>query len=280
MARHESLGTDPDYLRDVQYKDPANLDARITLHAKHSWSAEPWYPWLAARIEWPPRADVLEVGCGSGRLWVNIVSLLPSIRLTLTDLSEGMVAAARRAVSSLSGVELVGARTCDAQDLPFADRTFDVAVANHMLYHVPDPGRAAAELARVLRPTGVLLAATNGPRHLDAVSDLQRQVFGSSPSAFVGRRFGKDNGADVLGTAFGHVRWHQHESELVCTDPEDVYAFIASTSLAQAFPERMATLRDVVDARFEAGGGALRAATDSGCFVASKPCTHGTTRGA
>ena len=34
--RRESLGTDPDYLRDHQYKDPSNLNARIALHAKYS----------------------------------------------------------------------------------------------------------------------------------------------------------------------------------------------------------------------------------------------------
>jgi SAM-dependent methyltransferase len=121
VARCEALGIDAAYLREHQYKDPTNLNARIALHVKYSRADEPWYRWLAARIGWPEGAEVLEVGCGSGALWVNIAPLLPHLRLTLTDLSDGMVAAAAEAVASLPGLELAEARTCDAQRLPFAD---------------------------------------------------------------------------------------------------------------------------------------------------------------
>jgi SAM-dependent methyltransferase len=272
MARPQSLGSDPQYLRETQYKDPTNLQARIALHAKYSKAEEPWYPWLAARIDWPENGDVLEIGCGSGLLWVNIATLLPTLRLTLTDLSPGMVDAASQAVAPLGGIELAEVRTCDAQELPFADRSFDVVVANHMLYHVPDPARAAAEFARVLRPGGALLAATNGDGHLDVISELQREAFGSSTREFVRRRFGKSNGAAVLRPAFGSVRWHEHPSTMVCTDPEDVYTYVVSTSLAQESPpERLEVLRDAIDSRFRAGGGVLRAKTEAGCFVAGDP---------
>jgi len=49
----------------------------------------------------------------------------------------------------------------DAQWLPFADASFDCILAMHMLYHVPDRDLAIAEMRRVLRPGGVLLALTN-----------------------------------------------------------------------------------------------------------------------
>ena len=67
VTRRRELGTDPDYLRQRQYRDPSNLNARIALHAKYSRADEPWYPWLAGLVEWPADGDVLEVGCGSGR---------------------------------------------------------------------------------------------------------------------------------------------------------------------------------------------------------------------
>ena len=51
----------------------------------------------------------------------------------------------------------------NAQSLPFADDSFDVVVANHMLYHVPDPSQAVAELRRVLRDDGVLVAEHERP---------------------------------------------------------------------------------------------------------------------
>jgi SAM-dependent methyltransferase len=272
MSRLGGLGSDPEYLRQTQYRDPTNLHARISFHAKYGQSAEPWYPWLAARIDWPPQAEVVEIGCGSGLLWANIAALLPPIRITLTDLSEGMVAAATQAVSRLPGLELAEARTCDAEHLPFADASFDVAVANHMLYHVPDPAAAVAELARVLRPGGVLLAATNGSNHLHAISEIRAEVFGSSGPGPVVRRFGKANGADILRRSFGSVRWDDHPGMIECDDPADVYAFMTSTPFAQEAPaEKRVTLRAAIDARFASGGGVLRTPTESGCFVARDP---------
>jgi SAM-dependent methyltransferase len=268
----DTFDTDPLYLRDAQYAGPSNLHARASLMATYGRADEPWYPWLASRVVWPAGGDVLDVGCGYGALWTNIAALVSPISLTVTDLSEGMVHAAADAVEALPAIKLAEARVCDAQALPFADASFDVAVANHMLYHVPDRGRAVAELARVLRPDGVLLAATNGPGHLGAVSELQVEVYGSSPREFIGRRFGKLSGGEILRAAFAEVEWHDHPGVLECDDPEAVVAFVASTSIAQeAPPEKLDELRRAVVARFDAEGGVLRTRIESGCFVASEP---------
>ena len=61
MTSREGFGTDADYLRDKQYKDATNLNARIALHARFARADEPWYPWLAARVDWPDGGEVLEV---------------------------------------------------------------------------------------------------------------------------------------------------------------------------------------------------------------------------
>ena len=66
---------------------------------------------------------------------------------------------------------------------PFDDGAFDVVIANHMLYHVPAPQRAVAEFARVLRPDGLLMAATNGPRHLRQLWEVRALVFGGPPTS-------------------------------------------------------------------------------------------------
>jgi SAM-dependent methyltransferase len=270
MTYREALGTDREYLRERQYKDPENLSARMALHAKYSRADVPWYAWLVGQVDWPEGGQVLEVGCGSGALWVNVASLVPHLRLTLTDLSEGMVAAATAAVAPLAAFELADARTCDAQDLPFDDATFDVVVANHMLYHVPDPSLAAAAFARVLRPGGVLLAATNGPRHLRDIADVSRAALGWSSLDSVDRRFGLSTGEAILRTAFGSVTRHHHDSTLVCTDPEDVIAFIASSPAGQhASPEQRVALREAVRSRFAAEGGQMAVTTEAGCFVAT-----------
>jgi|HubBroStandDraft_6_1064221.scaffolds.fasta_scaffold02097_17 SAM-dependent methyltransferase len=272
MTSREGFGTDADYLRDKQYKDATNLNARIALHARFAQADEPWYPWLAGRVNWPEGGEVLEVGCGPGLLWTSIAPLLPHLRLTLTDLSEGMLDAARSVVDAIESIELVATRACDAQDLPFPDSSFDVLVANHMLYHVPEPARAAAEFARVLRPDGVLLAATNGPNHLDVIADIARQVFGWSSLDFVDRRFGRSNGGAILETAFGDVVWHDHPGRLVCDDPAAVVAYIQSSSAGlEADASQLAVLTQEVHNRFQSAGGVVTMTTDAGCFVAQRP---------
>jgi SAM-dependent methyltransferase len=272
MTGREGFGTDADYLRERQYKDPTNLNARIALHARFARADEPWYPWLAGRVHWPADGEVLEVGCGPGLLWTSIAALLPHFRLTLTDLSEGMLATARDAVERIGSIDVVSAEVCDAQDLPFPDDAFDVVVANHMLYHVPEPARAAAEFARVLRPDGLLLAATNGPDHLDVIADISRRVFGWSSLDFVDRRFGRSNGGSILRTAFEAVAWHHHPARLVCDDPDAVVAYIQSSSAGQeADDSQLAALTEQVHDRFRTAGGVVTMTTDAGCFVAQRP---------
>lgn len=268
----ENLGIDADYLRDKQYKDATNLNARIALHARFAQADDPWYPWLAGRVDWPEDGEVLEAGCGPGLLWSSIAPLLPRLRLTLTDLSQGMLDEAHRVVEPIDSLDLVATQACDAQDLPFPDSSFDVVVANHMLYHVPDPIRAAREFARVLRQDGTLLAATNGPDHLGVVADISRQVFGWSSLDFVDRRFGRSSGGHILGTAFDDVVWHAHPGRLVCDEPDAVIAFIRSSSPAQeAGDSQLRALTEAVHDRFETAGGVVTMTTDAGCFVARRP---------
>jgi SAM-dependent methyltransferase len=266
------LSTDQQYLRESQYKDPSNLNVRIALHAKYSRSDEPWFPWLAARVDWPEGADVLEAGCGSGNLWANIGPLLPHIRLTLTDLSEGMVEAAHQIVAPLENVELADALACDVQDLPFDDDAFDVVVANHMLYHVPDADRATAEFGRVLRPGGVLLAATNGPDHLLELREMSRDAIGWSGLDYTDDRFGRSTGEAILRREFDDVEWQDHPTTMVVTDPDDIVAFILSSAAGDvATPQQRARLPQVVRARFDEEGGAVHMTSEAGCFVARGP---------
>ena len=162
------------------------------------------------------------------------------------------------------------ARACDAVDLPFQDDTFDMVVANHMLYHVPDPRLAASSFARVLRPGGILLAATNGPTHLRALADLSREALGWSSLDTLDARFGRSTGEAILRTAFGSVTWRPHPSTMVCTDPSDVIAYLASTPAGQdASPGQNEALREAVESRFSAEGGVMTVTTEAGCFVAN-----------
>ena len=82
------------------YKDASRLDARIQLHAKYSTNTQGLHSWVFEHLRLPPTCQVLEVGCGSGQLWlVNHHRLPTGWHVTLSDLSAGMLATAHRQLS-------------------------------------------------------------------------------------------------------------------------------------------------------------------------------------
>jgi ubiquinone/menaquinone biosynthesis C-methylase UbiE len=100
--------------------------------------------------------DVLEVGCGTGLLLRRMAAFARSARGV--DLSPGMLAQARA-----RGLDVVEA---SATDLPLPDASFDVVCSFKVLAHVRDVRRALAEMARVTRPGGVVLAELYNPYSL------------------------------------------------------------------------------------------------------------------
>ena len=151
-----------------QYRTDANLNARIDLHRRFTANSYPWHRWVFDHLAPPAAACVLELGCGPGDLWRENADRIPAgWDNTLTDFSEGMVAAAQRNLAEIGRV--FAFRQADAQDLPFEAAAFDTVIANHMLYHVPDR-RALAEIRRVLKPGGVLRGDKRRAAHAGTVA--------------------------------------------------------------------------------------------------------------
>jgi ubiquinone/menaquinone biosynthesis C-methylase UbiE len=96
--------------------------------------------------------DTLEVAIGTG---LNLPHYPADVRLTGLDLSPEMLALAETAAKRMGrAIEL---KDGDAQDLPFADCSFDTVVCTYGLCSVPDDARAIREMTRVLRPGGRLI---------------------------------------------------------------------------------------------------------------------------
>lgn len=168
-----SRATDQNYLRE-QYQDASKLDARIALHRRFGTGGTDWHRWVFDQFALPPDARVLELGCGTGLLWVRNLDRLPDgWRVTFGDFSPGMVAQARQ---SLADDPRFAFEQFDAQAIPFVGGTFDAVVANHMLYHVPDRQAAYAEVRRVLKPGGWFYAATNGRDHMRQLKELEARL--------------------------------------------------------------------------------------------------------
>ena len=145
----------------AQYETEDNLRARKSAYA-NAEGDDPREFAFEAVAEAAPRR-VLEVGGGEGELAERIRGELGAEVIAI-DQSERMVEIQRS-----KGVD---ARVGDVEELPFADGEFDVVVAAWMLYHVSDLDRALADIARVLKPGGRLVAVTNATDHLQELWDL------------------------------------------------------------------------------------------------------------
>jgi SAM-dependent methyltransferase len=265
--RSAFAGGDQGYLRDVQYGDGTKLDVRTALHQRFSTATAAFPDFEAGLLDWPEAPDVLECGTGTGRFWDNMCAP-KSAALTLTDLSQGMVDAAVERASG-HGFDKVAGQTCDVQELPFGDASFDVVVANHMLYHVPDPDQGVAELARVLRPGGVLLAATNGYGHMDVIKELVAEVFEGHGDELY-EVFGIDTGEQRLRRSFASIAWHAYDNDLVINDPRAVTAYGLSFPPGESATETEAAAFDAaVNKRFV--NGQLRIRTRTGAFICRSP---------
>jgi SAM-dependent methyltransferase len=117
------------------------------------WSrrvAEAFVHWL----DLPAGGRWLDVGCGTGALTETVLALADPAHVIGLDTSEGFLANAR---ARLDGTRS-DFRAGDARSLPFPDRGFEAVVSGLALNFVPDPGRAAAEFARVAISGGVAAA--------------------------------------------------------------------------------------------------------------------------
>jgi ubiquinone/menaquinone biosynthesis C-methylase UbiE len=100
----------------------------------------------------------LDIACGTGEPGLSIALLAPQGRILLTDLAPEMLAVAERRVSDL-GVSNVETAVCSADDLPFADASFDSVSVRFGYMFFPDLAKATAEFARVLKPGGRLCSS-------------------------------------------------------------------------------------------------------------------------
>lgn len=144
---------DPEAVRR-EYADETGLSRRIALWARRT-GPQPQDVAIDHVVDARPRR-VIEVGYGRGEFAKRLLD--EGIEVVAVDQSPRMV--------ELTLARGVDARVGNVQALAFDSQAFDAAVANFMLYHVPDLDRALSELARVLQPGGCLVATTNGVRQL------------------------------------------------------------------------------------------------------------------
>jgi SAM-dependent methyltransferase len=264
----DGLGTSRRHV-EQQYGDDRNLKARQSIYAYQRPVSDIWGGSLElAGLRGDER--ILDVGCGNGMYLGALHGRGHRGPVIAGDISEGMLRTAR----PLAGADPM--LVADVQALPFADRSFDVTLAMHMLYHVPDRAVAIAELRRVLRPEGVALVLTNSRRHFAELDDLLVECVAAATGVerapvrtFV--TFTLENGEPELAEQFPSIELRTFTSELVVDEIGPVldYARSMGAFMADDPGQLNFVLRELERrvAAIIAAEGAFRVTTESGCFV-------------
>jgi ubiquinone/menaquinone biosynthesis C-methylase UbiE len=129
----------------AQYSNASNLNARIELHKRFSTNKYGWSNWVFDQLDFDGKKRILELGCGNGDVWRSNIQRKPAnIHVILSDFSNGMLETAKQSLVDVSnGFKF---QVIDAQSIPYENESFDMVIANHMLYHVPDRKKALSEI--------------------------------------------------------------------------------------------------------------------------------------
>lgn len=212
-----------------QYKTSKNLKVRIDLHRKYSQNPLGWYPWIYSRLPIRENQNILEVGCGNGELWREMKDSLPKgASLLLSDISSGML---RSAAARLKGISpSFSFEQFDMQNIPYEDNSFDLVIANHVLFYARDRKKALGELYRVLKKGGCLCLSTYGRKHMKEIEELAKEYDEQIALSEVKLYdiFGLDEGEEELKAFFQIVKKYLYEDSLLVTDIRPLADYIYS----------------------------------------------------
>lgn len=241
-------GTDRGVLVTEDYRDASRLNTRKSIY---QWR-QPQVDLVELALERLAAAPalggagdgalVVDVGCADGAYLRPIRARWPGATVLGLDLSAGMAAAAGANWGRLSpdGRRVSDKRpqpvtVADAQRLPLRDGTAAGLLAMHMLYHVPDPALAVAELARVRAPHGTVLIASNAAGDKAEIDALWRaaaiEVTGAPPTSVrhsVDAHGDLDRCERLARAHFAEVERIDLAGEVVVPDAEAVVAFMDS----------------------------------------------------
>lgn len=213
----------------TQYVNSSNIAARIRLHAEYSKNTEGWFPWLYRMADIRRGERVLELGCGDGSFWMQNADRIPkNTSIMLTDISDGIIRETGKKLGNSDG--RMQFAVMDAAQIDAVDGSYDVVIANHMLFYCEDLNQVFSEIRRVLKPGARMVCSTYSNRHMQEVSRLVQEfddrIVLSADVLF--DKFGKDNGAEMLSGFFSEVCWAQFEDSLTVTKPEPLISYILS----------------------------------------------------
>lgn len=254
-----------------QYKNAANLSARISLHDLFSTNKYGWHKWFYDQLDLCDDMTVLELGCGNASLWLRNINRIPkNCKIILTDISEGMLEDARQNLGDYS--KKFNFNHTDAQNIPYEDNSFDVVIADHIIYHISNKQKSLSEIKRVLKPNGYLYLSTIGKNHLIELRELLKEFKSNiviAQSDFA-EDFGLENGATQISNCFNTIELLRYEDSLIVSEIEPIINYLYSTtgnSKEVLVDENLKNFKKLIENKMKATG-SIFITKDTGVFKA------------
>lgn len=224
---------DPQTVRQL-YQTDEGLRIRQEIHTRYTVPQIDFVDWVIHNVEWRGDERVLDAGSGSGGYYERLAKLHPDLQYTGLDISPGMLQKHPAKTRVQQG---------DAHKMPYATGSFDVIMANHMLYHLQDIESAILEFKRLLKPDGLLVVATNSTQSMPELQVLMRRAIllltrsGSAhiqPPRPASDLFALENGARKLSHHFYAVVRYDLPSKLVFPEIDPIMQYLESTRTMRA----------------------------------------------
>jgi SAM-dependent methyltransferase len=205
------------------------LRVRQEIYDRYSVPRLDYGTWVLDRLQWQGDEHILDVGCGPGDYYHRIRQKWPGIHYYGLDTSADMLEQHPAPYGLALGF---------AENLPYADGVFDVVMANHMLFLLDDPNSALDEFQRVLKPNGLLIAATNSLQTMPEIQALMRRalvLLGATgkgqlqPPLMPHHAFALENGTRILAQHFFAVVRYDLPTQLVFPALDPIMAYLEST---------------------------------------------------
>ena len=212
-----------------QYQNASNISSRINLHSLYSQNKQGWFPWLFEQCDIKAGESILELGCGDASLWrMNRHRIFNDINVILSDISDGMIRDVRRSMKDAGNS--FSFEVMDAHHINAPDESFNLVIANHVLFYCEDLKKVFEEIKRVLKPGGRIICSTYGSGHMKEISmlvkDFDSRIVLSADRLY--EKFGKQNGGSILCEYFDDVLWSEYEDSLEVTKPEALISYVLS----------------------------------------------------
>jgi ubiquinone/menaquinone biosynthesis C-methylase UbiE len=212
-----------------QYKSDKNLNIRSNLHSYNTNKID-FDKWCFNQIKFPTNGKVLELGCGTGKLWLKNKDIIDnSLDITLSDFSKSMLKIARDKLKEVN--YKFKYEEINVENIPYEDNSFDVVIAEHMIYFAPDVEKALLEIRRVLKDGGVLYVSANSCETMAELNKLAEKFdssLGINNNGY-STRFELENGEGILKKCFNKVDVEILEGKIIVNHAEPVVSYKAST---------------------------------------------------